>query len=117
LIDFNAAFRWSRTSAGNNIVAKKKVAHAALDSQIIKDTDPFVPYRYGFLAKSALLSREVGLIRYAMPYAKRCYYGVTFRFRKSKHPQATHHWLERSKAIWLKQWTRIVTYFLMQRGN
>ena len=98
------------------MLGNREIAHAALDSQVIKDTNPFVPFRTGTLASSPLRSSRVGLIRYSTPYATRVYYGEGFNFRKVHHPQATHHWLEKSKAIWLPRWIRIVVRVLTGGG-
>jgi hypothetical protein len=116
LIKFNASFNWNRGGAMSEFQNRARVAHAALDSQIIKDTDPYVPFRTGMLASSPIRSSEIGLIRYNTPYARKCYYGVHINFRKVFHPKATHHWLEKSKPIWFRQWVRIVTR-LMTRGK
>jgi hypothetical protein len=114
----NATFSWSRSGGpGSNLAQITKVAHAALDSQIIKDTDPFVPFRTGMLASSPIRAgSQVGLIEYKTPYARSCYYGVNWNFRKVFHPQATHHWLEKAKVIWFRQWVRIVNYILTRGG-
>jgi hypothetical protein len=112
LIRLNIRFRWNTGGPGARLPARAAVAHAALDSQVIKDTDPYVPFRTGATASSPLRGSRVGLITYSTPYARRIYYGVTFRFRKTFHPQATHHWLERSKRTWFPKWTRLVIRIL-----
>jgi hypothetical protein len=81
----------------------------------MKDTDPYVPFRTGVLAGSPMTNSHVGVINYATPYARRLYYGVGMNFRRAFHPQATHHWLEKSKAIWIKRWTQIVNYILISQ--
>lgn len=93
------------------------LAHAALDSQIIKDTEAFVPMDTGTLVSSALRHSVVGEIKYSTPYARRLYYGEGFNFRKIPHPQATHHWFEKAKAVWLGQWTRICLMILAGRDR
>jgi hypothetical protein len=92
-------------------------AHEELDSQIVKDSNPYVPFRTGALASSPIRAkRQVGEIRYATPYAKRLYYGDDLNFNRTFHPQAGPRWLERAKAIWLDAWTRLVAKILM-RGS
>ena len=109
-----ARFEWRGGGALSRRVA---TAHAALDSQIIKDTTPFVPMRTGTLASSPLRASKVGEIRYATPYAARLYYGEGFNFRKTPHPQATHHWFEKAKTVWMRRWTRIVAALLTGDGG
>ena len=115
MLEFDARFTWNRDSPARKLPGRLGAAHAALDSQIMKDTDPYVPFRTGATASSPMRGSSVGVIRYTTPYASRIYYGVGFNFRKTFHPQATHHWLEKSKAIWMKAWTRIVVR-LLTRG-
>ena len=93
------------------------MAHAALDSQIIKDTSPYVPMATGTLNSSPMRHSVVGEIKYQTPYARRLYYGEGFNFRKVPHPQATHHWFEKAKSVWLGQWTRICARILLGRDR
>ena len=112
MIRMTASFNWTGKGVGGRLPGRRGIAHAALDSQIIKDTDPFVPFRTGMLASSPLRSSQPGIIHYNTPYARSCYYGVGWNFRKAFHPQATWRWLEKSKPIWIKRWTRIVASIL-----
>lgn len=115
MINFDARFRWNRNGPAHRLPDRLTMAHAALDSQIMKDTDPFVPFRTGATASSPMRGSDVGQIRYTTPYANRIYYGENFNFRRTFHPQATHHWLEVSKALWMAKWTRLVIA-LLTRG-
>ena len=115
MLNFNARFEWNRRSPARGLPARLRMAHAALDSQIIKDTDPYVPFRTGATASSPMRGSSVGIIRYTTPYARKIYYGAGFNFRRAFHPQATHHWLEKRMAIWMRAWTRIVAR-LLARG-
>lgn len=94
-----------------------RAAHLALDTAVIQHTNPFVPFRKGVLSRSPATNSEVGTIRYATPYARRMYYGTAFRFRRAKHPQATHHWLEAARARWMPVWIRAVRRLLLGRGG
>jgi hypothetical protein len=112
----SSKFNWNRGAGpGRNVKNRESVAHAALDSQVMKDTDPYVPFRTGMLAGSPMRTSKVGLIRYSTPYARKCYYGDSFNFRKVFHPQAASRWLEKSRAVWMRQWTRIVNHILVSR--
>ncbi|MDR2611378.1 MAG: minor capsid protein [Deltaproteobacteria bacterium] len=113
-------FRWERGGGPGNPPRRLEVAHQALDTQVVRDTEPFVPMDTGALARSAALpsvKRKVGEIRYQTPYARRCYYGEGFNFRRLHHPQATHHWLEKAKAIYMPRWARAVAAILRGKGG
>lgn len=47
-----------------------------IDSEVIRCMDPFVPFKDGFLKKSAILGTIIGSgrIKYTAPYARRNYY-------------------------------------------
>ena len=77
-----------------------------LDKRVVQDTDKFVPMDIGMLAGSPRRATEFGSgkVVYDTPYARRQYYGVNFNFSRDKHPNATHHWFEKAKSIFLKYW-------------
>jgi len=98
---------------GAKFKSSLKSAHEALDSQIIKNTTPFVPFRTGMLSSSPIRAKtKTGEIVYKTPYARRLYYGESFNFNKTFHPQATAKWLEKAKAIWYRQWVNVVAKIL-----
>jgi len=51
-----------------------------VDSEVIKQTTPYVPYQTGMLAKSAVLHTVIGsgLVSYVTPYARYLYYGQKY---------------------------------------
>lgn len=77
-----------------------------LDNEVIKDTEKYVPFKTGILAKSAVTGSNMGkgLIIYNTPYARNLYYGSTYNFNKNKHPQAQSGWFEVSKSVNLTKW-------------
>lgn len=95
------------------LVARKKqallFAQAALDAQVIKDSNVYCPQDEGTLRDSAILNSRIGTgeIRWATPYARRLYYGVNFNFSHDKNPQARAKWFEEAKARYLGDWLRI----------
>lgn len=103
MIDLNAQFRWNNR---NRIPQNVEKAQKYLDSQVLKDTDKYVPMRTGILAKSGILGTRIGSgeIEYSAPYARRVYYGVTINFSKSRHPLACAKFFEASKAVNKKSW-------------
>lgn len=85
-----------------------------LHGRIIKDTDQFVPMDTGALTGSPRRSYNKGytIVQWVMPYAKRLYYGVTFKFARDRHPKATHHWFQTSKGFFLNDWGQGVAKIL-----
>lgn len=77
-----------------------------IDSEVIRCMDPFVPFREGFLKKSAILGTVIGSgrIKYTAPYARRNYYenagwgneGIQRGGRRGRK------WFERMKPIYLE---------------
>lgn len=103
MINLNAHFQWNdRNRIPQNIVQAQKY----LDSQVLKDTDKYVPMRTGILAKSGILGTRIGSgeIEYVALYAKKIYYGVNIRLSKSRHPLAQAKWFEASKAVNKRSW-------------
>ena len=67
-----------------------------LDNEVIKDFNPYVPFRYGELARSAIRHTIIGsgAIVYKTPYAKKVYESNGWNFNTNIHPLATDHWAE-----------------------
>lgn len=80
-----------------------------IDSECIRCTDSFVPFRDGFLKKSVTLGTVIGsgLLRYIAPYARVNYYnnkgrgtqGLNNPLRQGKRGRL---WWERMKPVHLK---------------
>lgn len=60
---------------------------------------PYVPMREGFLTNNVIIRPKE--IEHAVPYARRLYNGVGFRFRKEKHPKASAKWDQAARATQL----------------
>lgn len=91
-------------------------AQKVLDESVMKDTDRFVRFRTGALARSVQTASFVGQGRivYDTPYAKRGYYDTRSRVTRDIHPDATPLWLEASKRRNLDSWREIVARILAQ---
>lgn len=85
---------------------KFSAAQKFLDNEVLKDSDPFVPFRTGNLRNSGITGTVLGSgkVVYSAPYSKKMYYGFNFNFSKVKHPQACAQWFEKAKAIKKKAW-------------
>lgn len=91
-------------------------AQFLLDSQIIEDSSPYVPWRTGQLDESSLRSSRIGEgeIIYDTSYARHMYYGVHYRtgkkfnFNTRSHPLASEQWFEQAKSAYLDKWVNKV---------
>ena len=106
----------------NKLLAKyrsrAKTAQIVLDESVLKDTDAYVRYRTGVLARSARTASRIGqgAIIYDTPYAKKVYYDESGYVTKDVHPLATSKWFEESKKKNEKKWMSAVERIL-KGGN
>ena len=93
-------------SCAGRLNKKFSLAQKYLDNEVLKDSDPFVPFRTGNLRNSGITGTVLGSgnVVYSAPYSKPMYYGVHFNFSKVKHPQACAQWFEKAKALKKKAW-------------
>lgn len=98
--------------------SRAKAAQVVLDESVMKDTDPYVRYRTGALARSVQTASLVGqgLIIYDTPYAQKVYYDSKSNVTRDVHPKATPFWAEKSKKENIRSWTDAVRRIL-QGGN
>lgn len=84
------------------------IAQKKLDEAVIKDTDRYVRYRTGVLARSVQTASHIGegLIVYDTPYAKKIYYDTKSQVTKDVHRDATPMWVDVSKKKNLANWIR-----------
>lgn len=77
-----------------------------LDNAVLRDSDPYVPMRSGFLKNSGVSGTVIGSgnVRYNAPYAKKVYYAQNVKFSKTHHPQACAQWFEKAKAAKKSEW-------------
>jgi len=81
-------------------------AQAMLDTQILKDCEPFVPMAEGDLRKSGIIASGGGEIVYSTPYARYQYYlngGAHYTT-----PGTMAKWFEHGKALYGKSWIDLV---------
>lgn len=92
---------------GNKINKGVQKAQLWLDNEIVKDSEPFVPFLSGDLNKSPYKVGSVkgdGKIIYNEPYAAKMYYGEDFNFTKTFHSLAGPYWFEKAKVINEQRW-------------
>jgi hypothetical protein len=79
-------------------------AQKFLDSEILRATSPYVPFRTGALIKSGQLGTVVGSgeVSWITPYAKRQYYSTAES--RSYDAQRGGMWFERAKADHKGEW-------------
>lgn len=98
----------------NRFKPKFQKAQEFVDSEVLKDCDPYVPMRSGNLVRSGQRGTSIGSgqVVYNAPHAGPQYHAYPNK-SKSKHPQATMEWFEAAKAVnkekWIKGAQRIVT--------
>ena len=83
------------------------VVQRYIDTQTIKECDPYTPFRTGMLKSSATVVNGGGAIQYGAPYARRLYYnkgGVDSLGRRyspvrrfNEAPKRGAEWFERMK--------------------
>lgn len=102
--DFKISTKFDYLGCRRRLVNPLSKAQVLLDGMVVRDTSPFVPFQQGTLNATPLSSIGTGLVVYRTPYASHLYYGTSFNFNRSFHPQATHHWFEKSKSMYKKKW-------------
>jgi hypothetical protein len=108
----------------NNLPQKveqaKQFAQFALDQQVIKDCNYYVPMDTGNLQRSVFTASNIGQgeIVWDSPYAKNLYYNPQFNFSKDKNPHARGMWFDQAKAVHGKDWTEVAEKAVKQHlGN
>ncbi|HZW02877.1 MAG TPA: minor capsid protein [Anaerolineaceae bacterium] len=97
-LSWNTNFRpkWQR---------RYSAAQRFVDSEVLRDCEPYTPLRTSMLIKSGTLGTEIGsgTVKWIAPYAHRQYYLV----RKTKSetgPLRGSYWFRKAKAVHLHRW-------------
>jgi len=102
-VDFNAEGARRRIEGNLNRV------QAALDGQVLKDSNYFCPQDQDLLIDSSIIASEPlgqGILIWDTAYAKKQYYELPNK-SKDKNPNARMKWFEVAKAQNLKKWIDI----------
>ncbi|MED2978196.1 minor capsid protein [Bacillus swezeyi] len=77
-----------------------------VDSQVLKDSNRYIAFDTGELARSGVRSTEPGSgkVIWDMPYGRKMYYNPQFNFSKDKNPLAGGLWFERARSSHLNEW-------------
>jgi hypothetical protein len=88
----------------------KDHAQFALDNQVLKDSNFFIPKREAYLDASGVLHSRIGKghIEWKTPYARRLYYNPQYNFSKDVNPHAQGLWFEAAKATHKPGWVELI---------
>ena len=93
----------------NSEIQKRKAkAQAALDAQVMKDSNYFVPIDTHVLETSVITGSVIGssVLEWDTPYARKQYYEYPNK-SKDENPNAVMKWFEAAKAKYKDVWIRI----------
>jgi Minor capsid protein len=109
VIKLNIKVNFDANAVANKIDNAIDKAQHALDQQVLKDSNYFIPFDTGELMRSSLRASQIGqgLLVWDTPYARRLYYNPQYNFRKDKNPNARGLWFEEAKALHLPEWVKI----------
>lgn len=99
-LKFNTHFRnrWQRNYSD---------AQKFMDSEVLRDCEPYIPLQTGMLVMSGILGTDVGsgLVQWIAPYARAQYYRPGKPGSKTGRKRGPQ-WFERSKAVNKDHWVR-----------
>lgn len=109
-IEFTVKGNFNEATVKARLNKAIKWAQMKLDTQVITDSNYFVPKVTSTLEKSAVISTIIGsgVVTWKTPYARRQYYGDNFDHSKQSNPSACARWFEAAKARWLEKWRKLV---------
>ncbi|WJQ02860.1 minor capsid protein [Geobacillus stearothermophilus] len=109
MIKLNVTVHFDAAAVANKIDRALDKAQHALDQQVLKDSNYFIPFDTGELMRSSLRASQIGqgLIVWDTPYARRLYYNPQYNFRKDKNPNAQGLWFEAAKTQHYQEWVEL----------
>lgn len=110
MIDFNVNVKIDENKIGKRIDRAIDKAQFALDNQILKDSNYFIPFDRGDLLDSSITHSEIGQgqLVWLTPYARRLYYNPQYNFSTDRNPNAGGLWFERAKSLHSDEWIELV---------
>lgn len=108
MIKFNVKINVPEKEIGKKIQNAIDKAQMVLDTQVLKDSNNFIPMDTHNLEMSGVRSSRIGegLISWDTPYARRLYYNPQYNFSKDQNPNAQGLWFEAAKALNSVNWAR-----------
>lgn len=93
------------TSFQSKWMKRYSAAQTFVDSEVLRQCEPFIPLRTSMLIKSGILGTEVGsgTVKWIAPYAKAQYYSAR-KPGSQTGPLRGPKWFERAKAIYKSTW-------------
>ena len=84
------------------------MAQVILDTQVLKDSNYYIPKDTGNLESSGVRATKPGTgeITWDTVYARNLYYNPAFNFSKDSNPNARGKWFENAKARRKKEWLK-----------
>lgn len=109
MIKFNVNINFDVNKVGGNVNQAIKKAQVALDEQVLKDSNYFIPKDEGYLEESGVTYSQIGegLVIWNTPYARRLYYNPQYNFSKDQNPNASGLWFEIAKLRWGSDWRKL----------
>jgi len=109
MISINVKVNVDEKKINNGIVRQLDKAQFALDQEVLKDSNFYIPARDFYLRDSGVTHSRIGegLVSWQTPYARRLYYNPQYNFSKDKNPHARGLWFEAAKAQNRGAWERI----------
>ncbi|MEZ2715426.1 minor capsid protein [Niallia circulans] len=91
------------------IARAKERTQFALDNQVLKDNNEFIPADTWNLRDSSISHSVIGqgILKWSTPYARNLYYNPQYHFSLDKNPKAGGLWHERAKAAYGTDWTKL----------
>jgi hypothetical protein len=109
MLYYNVKVKYDQNAINKDFQHALDRTQYALDTQILKDSNYFIPMDTSYLMNSSLRASDIGggLLRWDTPYARRLYYNPQYNFQKDENPNARGLWFEEAKARWASSWERI----------
>lgn len=115
------ALRKKAMSWDDAFTASRDEAKAATLDTIVKDVDPFVPYKTGALCKSVYKDVPTSTIGYSAPYASYAFNPISAsgkpkRYTKTVHPLARGNPIDHAEKLYRFKWADVFRKEMLARA-
>ena len=99
-----AELKWN-TNFASKWTQRYSQAQKFMDSEVLRDCEPYIPLLTGMLIKSGILGTVIGsgTVKWIAPYARTQYYSPR-KPGSITGPLRGPHWFERAKAVRKENW-------------